>query len=63
MSAIPISDLNPVDGFQCDHCWFAGVVSVFAIDDETEEPDTDIQCEFVPKHCPNCGKELFANAE
>lgn len=63
MSAIPISDLNPVDGFQCDHCGFAGVVCVFAVDDETEEPDTDTQCEFVPKRCPNCGKELFANAE
>lgn len=63
MSAIPISDLNPVDGFQCEHCWFAGVVNVFAVDDETAEPDTDIQCEFVPKHCPNCGKELFAHAE
>lgn len=59
MSSIPVAELNPVDGFQCDRCGFAGVVYAFDLDDETSEPDTDTQCEFVPKHCPNCGKELF----
>lgn len=58
----PADEFNPVDGFICPGCHLAFRVSKL----ETDGPyivDWQVEFEFAPKFCPNCGKELAGDVE
>ncbi len=55
---VSLLDLNPVDGFWCNACDWAGVVHEFDTDVDTMEPDTDVEGDCIPRFCPKCGRKI-----